>query len=221
MQLNVSEVLDPLALLRCLRDFPVRGMTYLDVSRLVTESSARRRFADETCRRFPTTELVVGVEAMGLPLAASVADTLGVPLAFARKGGQIAPDAQVAWASHYRRQPFGVSRAAVRVGQAALIVDDVLATGSTFVAVMSSLQALGARVVGGAYLVNHLGWPKQQEVARFPQYSMLEISWDAIASLEVFQNPNAFPPGVRGEIVRLASSWRRRARDIAGRFRGG
>jgi hypothetical protein len=50
---------------------------------------------------------------------------------------------------------------------------------------------------------------------------MLEISWDAIASLEVFQNPNAFPPGVRGEIVRLASSWRRRARDIAGRFRGG
>lgn len=91
--------------------------------------------------------LLLAPEAMGLPLVAPLALALGLPYAVVRKRKYGLPGEQVAYAE------TGYGEAALHVngvepGDKVLVVDNVLSTGGTLGALLSTVQGIGCRVVG-------------------------------------------------------------------------
>ena len=94
---------------------------------------------------WPDVDLILGIEAMGLPLTAPLAVHHDRPLVVARKRaygleGEVVVD-----------QSTGYSKGAmylndVRPGERVLIVDDVLSTGGTLRAVIDGIRRCGAEV---------------------------------------------------------------------------
>lgn len=90
-------------------------------------------------------DLILGIEAMGLPLCAPLSVRSGVPLVVARKRsygleGEIAID-----------QSTGYSKGTMYLndiapGERVLIVDDVLSTGGTLRAIVDGVRRCGAQV---------------------------------------------------------------------------
>ncbi|MEA3203879.1 MAG: adenine phosphoribosyltransferase [Thermoplasmata archaeon] len=91
--------------------------------------------------------LLLAPEAMGLPLVAPLAVALGLPYVVVRKRKYGLPGEQVAYAE------TGYGEAALHVngverGDKVLVVDNVMSTGGTLGALLATLEAIGAQVVG-------------------------------------------------------------------------
>ncbi len=90
-------------------------------------------------------DLILGIEAMGLPLCAPLSVQTGVPLVVARKRSYELPGEVVI------DQSTGYSKGAmylndIKPGERVLIVDDVLSTGGTLRAIIDGIRRCGASV---------------------------------------------------------------------------
>lgn len=91
--------------------------------------------------------LLLAPEAMGLPLVAPLALALGLPFAVARKRRYGLPGEAVAYAeTGYGEAALHIND--VRPGDRVLVVDNVMSTGGTLGALLSTLEAMGATVAG-------------------------------------------------------------------------
>lgn len=141
---------------RDIPDFPKPGVTFKDITPLLGDPSAFRAAVDSLVDDFAGDRItkVLGVEARGFILAAPVAYRLGAGFVPVRKVGKLPWAVEVAeYALEYGTDVLEVHRDAVTAGERVLIVDDVLATGGTAAATVRLAEALGAEVVGLAFLI--------------------------------------------------------------------
>lgn len=144
------------SIIRNVPDFPKRGIVFRDITTLLADPEALRQTADALADRYRNApvDVVVGIESRGFIFGALVADRLRVAFAPARKPGKL-PYKTV---SESYELEYGIDRIelhtdAVREGQCALIVDDLLATGGTMAACCRLVEKLGGRVTGCAFVV--------------------------------------------------------------------
>jgi adenine phosphoribosyltransferase len=101
---------------------------------------------------------VIALEARGFVLGALVAREMGVGLVFARKPGSVHPGsfAESSTAPDWRGVEVTVRivREAVSAGDALLLVDDWIETGTQARTVRSALERVSARLVGVSVLVD-------------------------------------------------------------------
>jgi orotate phosphoribosyltransferase len=105
-----------------------------------------------------TTDVVVGAETAGVPLAAATALAAGLPFAFARKPG---------YRGHEINEP--PVRGADVAGRRVLLVDDAVSSGAAVERFTASLASVGAEVAGVFVLVD------MREVAE----TVPALVWDA------------------------------------------
>jgi adenine phosphoribosyltransferase len=142
--------------IRDIPDFPKPGVTFKDITPLLGDPAAFRRAIDALVQPHLGAGItkVVGVEARGFILAAPVAYGLGAGFVPVRKIGKLPWAVEAAeYALEYGTDVLEVHRDAVGAGDRVLIVDDVLATGGTAAATVRLTEALGAEVVGLAFLI--------------------------------------------------------------------
>lgn len=148
------------SLVREIRDFPTRGVTFRDITPLLANPAAFRRSVDELADRFADVEIdrVVGVESRGFILAAPIAYRLGAAFVPVRKAGKL-PWAVVReeYELEYGRDKLEIHRDAIHPDERVLIVDDVLATGGTALATTRLVEELGGNVVGIGLLIEIAG----------------------------------------------------------------
>jgi adenine phosphoribosyltransferase len=166
---------------RDIPDFPEPGIVFKDLTPLLGDPGAFRAtvdaFADYAGRLAEPVTKVVGIEARGFTFAAAVAYKLGVGLVPVRKPGKL-PHETVSetYALEYGTDTLEVHRDALSaggaVGEAVLVVDDVLATGGTAAATCRLLESVGGRVAGLA-LVVELGF--LQGRAKLPDYDVFTL----------------------------------------------
>ena len=90
-------------------------------------------------------DLILGIEAMGLPLTAPLSVRTGVPLVIGRKRSYgLEGEVVIDQATGYSKQPMYLND--IAPGERLAIVDDVLSTGGTLRAVIKGIQAAGATV---------------------------------------------------------------------------
>lgn len=137
-------------------DFPQVGVTFKDITPLLADVDAFRFSVDSLADHFAGTEIdrVVGIEARGFILAAPLAYRLGAAFVPVRKAGKLPwTVAREEYALEYGTDRLEIHRDGVFPDQRVLIVDDVLATGGTAAAAVRLVEALGARVIGLAFLL--------------------------------------------------------------------
>lgn len=123
-------------------DWPRPGVNFLDLQSLLTKPSVFQTACQAMHDMAPTASTsIVAVESRGFLLAAPLAQSLGLPLILARKPGKL-PGAVVSitYDTEYSQDTLNME-AAVDPGKHPLIIDDVLATGGTVVAVAQLLRS--------------------------------------------------------------------------------
>lgn len=144
------------SLIRDIPDFPRPGVMFKDITPLLADA---RGFADcldamAAPWRNRHVELVCGTESRGFIFGAALAPLLGAGFVPLRKPGKLpAATESVEYQLEYGSDRLEVHCDAVAPGQGVLIVDDVLATGGTLAASRELVERIGARVIGGAVLL--------------------------------------------------------------------
>ncbi len=142
--------------LRDVPDFPQPGIVFKDLTPLLADVDAFRFAVDAVADHAAglTVDKVVGIEARGFIFAAAVADRLGAGFVPVRKPGKL-PWSTVTetYALEYGTDSLDIHDDALRPGDAAYVVDDVLATGGTAAATCRLIERLEGRIAGLAFVV--------------------------------------------------------------------
>ncbi|HEX6568708.1 MAG TPA: adenine phosphoribosyltransferase [Acidimicrobiales bacterium] len=142
--------------LRDVPDFPQPGIVFKDLTPLLADVDAFRFAVDAVADHAAglTVDKVVGIEARGFIFAAAVAYRLGAGFVPVRKPGKL-PWAKVTetYALEYGSDSLDIHQDALAPGDAAYVVDDVLATGGTAAATCRLVERLGGQIAGLAFVV--------------------------------------------------------------------
>jgi adenine phosphoribosyltransferase len=142
--------------LRDVPDFPEPGIVFKDITPLLADAAALQAAVDGL--RAATEPLdvqrVVGIESRGFIFGVPLALALGVGFTPVRKPGKLPWKTQSqSYDLEYGRDTLEIHEDGVAPGERVVIVDDLLATGGTMSATVGLVEALGARVVGCAVVV--------------------------------------------------------------------
>ncbi|MGH3871205.1 MAG: adenine phosphoribosyltransferase [Pseudonocardiaceae bacterium] len=141
-------------LIREVPDFPEPGVLFRDLALVLADAAAFRAVVDALIAPVQQVDVVVGVEARGFLLGAAAAYALGAGVVAVRKPGKLPVIAdREAYALEYGRTKLELADGALRPGQLALVIDDVLATGGTAAAACALVERAGAAVSGIAVLL--------------------------------------------------------------------
>jgi adenine phosphoribosyltransferase len=153
------------AAIRDVPDFPKPGVVFKDITTLLRDATLFRRALDlmtVLCGDLPV-DTVVAIESRGFILGGALADRLGAGFVPVRKPGKLPWRARSAsYELEYGSDTLEMHEDAVGSTDRVLVVDDVIATGGTARAAGDLSEALGASVVGFAFLVE-LGFLKGRE----------------------------------------------------------
>jgi len=132
-------------------DFPKPGIVFKDITPIVQSAAAFNFAIDELAAwaRPKGPEVVVGIESRGFLFAAGLARELKLGMTVIRKKGKLPRECVgVRAPNEYAVEHFEMHRDAVALGQRVLIVDDLIATGSSSVSAISLVRKLEGEVVG-------------------------------------------------------------------------
>ncbi|OGD27472.1 MAG: adenine phosphoribosyltransferase [Candidatus Aminicenantes bacterium RBG_13_63_10] len=138
------------------KDFPKPGIGFKDITPVVLDASTFKNSVDALASwaepRRP--QLIVGVESRGYLFAAPLAYKLGLGMALIRKKGKLPRrTVSVQAPNEYAVEFFEMHDDAVRAGQRVIIIDDLIATGSSSISSIELVQALGGQAAGFGALV--------------------------------------------------------------------
>ncbi len=138
------------------KDFPRPGVGFKDITPVVLDADCYRFAIDKMAgwakERKP--ELVAGIESRGFLFAGPVADRLGLGMAIIRKKGKLPRQTVCVRApNEYAVEHFEMHADSVQPGQRVIIIDDLIATGSSSISAINLVNTLGGKVVGFAALV--------------------------------------------------------------------
>ena len=150
------------------KDFPKPGIGFKDITPLVEDAECFRFVTEQLTAwaRRQDAQIITGIESRGFLFGAPVAIELGVGMAVVRKRGKLPRECVCVQApNEYAVEYFEMHTDSIQPGQKVLIVDDLIATGSSSISAIDLVQKLGGDVVGFAAVVE-LGFLKGVEAIK-------------------------------------------------------
>ncbi len=165
------------SLIRAVPDFPKPGIVFRDITPLYHSPRAMRMVADSLIQRYVESPIthIGAIDARGFLLGAVLAYELNKPLVLFRKVGKLPGDTiREAYATEYGEAHLEVHRDAVASGDQVLLLDDLIATGGTFLAAARLIHQLGAEVYEAAAIIDlpDLGGSRKMQDADIPTFTL-------------------------------------------------
>jgi len=132
-------------------DFPKPGIVFKDIVPVIQSAAAFNAATDRLAAwaRTRQPEILVGIESRGFVFAAALARELPLGMTVIRKKGKLPRKcASVVAPNEYAVEHFEMHEDAVACGQRVLIIDDLIATGSSSVSAINLVKLLKGDVVG-------------------------------------------------------------------------
>ena len=129
--------------LRCIPDFPKKGINFRDVTTLYKNAECMQIMLDELYELYKDKGItkIVGVESRGFVMAAALADRLKAGVVLARKPGKLpATVIKETFTKEYGVDTVEMHIDAIDQNDVILIHDDLLATGGTAKAVYKLVE---------------------------------------------------------------------------------
>ncbi len=120
--------------LRCVPDFPKKGINFRDVTTLYKSAECMKEMLDEMERLYKDKGItkIVGVESRGFVMASALAGRLGCGVVLARKPGKLpATVIKESFSKEYGVDTVEMHLDSIEPDDVVLIHDDLLATGGT------------------------------------------------------------------------------------------
>jgi adenine phosphoribosyltransferase len=144
------------AKIRDVPDFPEPGIVFKDIMPLLADPVCLRGTVDLLAEwiepRRP--DVILGAEARGFILGASLAYKLGCGFIAARRPGKLPwKTVSATYALEYGENALELHADAIADGARVLVHDDVLATGGTARAICDLAEQLGGQILGVAFVI--------------------------------------------------------------------
>jgi adenine phosphoribosyltransferase len=142
--------------IRDIPDFPKPGIVFKDITPLWRNKHAFANAVDSIADKYYSKgiDIVVGIEARGFIMGATIAYKLGTGFVPVRKPGKLPyKTVSASYELEYGTDALEIHEDAIGHGDNVLIVDDLLATGGTAEAVIKLVKQLGGVVVGVEFIV--------------------------------------------------------------------
>ncbi|MDO4934182.1 MAG: adenine phosphoribosyltransferase [Prevotella sp.] len=129
--------------LRCIPDFPQKGINFRDVTTLFKNPECLRIMENELYEIYKDKGItkIVGIESRGFVLASALAVRLGAGVVLCRKPGKLpAETVQESYTKEYGSDTIEIHKDAITSDDVVLLHDDLLATGGTMKAAYNLVQ---------------------------------------------------------------------------------
>jgi adenine phosphoribosyltransferase len=164
-------------LIREVPDFPKPGILFYDITTLLKDPVGLHRAVDVLANYYVGRKIdrVVGIEARGFIFAPMVAYRLNAGFVPVRKPKKLPAEVvRKTYSLEYGQDSLEMHRDAVSEGQEVLIVDDLLATGGTAVAVAELVESVGGRVSGLGFLIELEFLKGRERLCKYDVHSVLK-----------------------------------------------
>lgn len=155
---------------RSIPDFPEPGIIFRDITTILADADGFKLAIDELKRLLDGVEfdVLVGAESRGFIFGAPLAYELHKPLILVRKKGKL-PCETVSqdYELEYGRAVIEMHKDAIKKGQKAVIVDDLIATGGTLAASVKLVEQLGGEVVKIICIMELAGLKGREKLAGY------------------------------------------------------
>jgi len=142
--------------IRDVPDFPKKGIIFKDITTLLKDKKAFKHAVDLMCEQYidKNIDKVVGIESRGFIFGGIVAYRLGCGFVLARKPGKLPSDKiKQDYILEYGVNSIEIHTDSIEEGENVVIVDDLLATGGTGVAVAKLVERLKGKIIGIEFLI--------------------------------------------------------------------
>ena len=164
--------------IRTIPDFPIPGIMFRDITPLLGDAAALAESIEAMSAhwRDARVDLVAAMEARGFIFGAAIAKEIGAGFVPVRKIGKLPFTTRtVDYTLEYRNDSLFIHEDAVRPGQRVLVVDDLIATGGTALAVAQLVEMLGGEIVGFGFLVELVDLKGREILAGYDVRSEIEF----------------------------------------------
>ncbi len=163
-------------LIRDVPDFPKKGVIFKDITTLLKEGEAFKEAIDGISNRNldKRIDVVVSVESRGFIIGSAIAYKLQAGIVPVRKKGKLPwPTHQCTYELEYGADTLEIHQDAIKAGEKALIVDDLLATGGTVGAVIDLVERLKGQIAEVAFLIELSFLKGREKIGDYPVYSLI------------------------------------------------
>ena len=129
--------------LRCIPDFPQKGINFRDVTTLFKNPECMQIMLEELFELYKDKGItkIVGIESRGFVMASALAIKLGAGVVLCRKPGKLpAETIQESYSKEYGTDTIEIHKDAINAEDVVLLHDDLLATGGTMKAAYNLVQ---------------------------------------------------------------------------------
>ncbi len=155
-QLSFSSASDLKKYIREVKDFPRKGIIFYDITTLLKNRYALRMTVDRFVWKFigERVDKVVGIESRGFMFGTMVAYNVNAGFVPVRKKGKLPSKViEESYSLEYGTDSVEMHEDAIEESDTVLIIDDLIATGGTALAVTKLVEKLGGKVIGLGFII--------------------------------------------------------------------
>ncbi len=164
--------------IRDVRDFPIHGILFKDITPLLNDSAALKEAVDRMVAPYRSRKIdrVVAIESRGFLFGVPIAYQLDAGFIPVRKAGKLPSESVgIEYSLEYGTNRLEMHRDAIQPGEKVLIVDDLLATGGSAAATVSLVEKLGGVVEGLVFLIELEFLQGKEALAGYDVFSVLRL----------------------------------------------
>jgi adenine phosphoribosyltransferase len=165
-------------IIRDIPDFPKPGIIFKDITTLLAEPETFKRSIDLLAERYrgKGIDKVIGIESRGFIFGPAVAYLIGAGFVPVRKPGKLpAETIEIEYQLEYGTDKLEIHKDALKPGEKVLIIDDLIATGGTAVAVAELVKKLGAELVEMAFLIELTFLEPRKKLGNLPVFTIIQF----------------------------------------------
>lgn len=136
--------------LRCIPDWPIKGVNFRDVTTLFKSAECLRIITNEMVDLYKDKGItkIVGIESRGFVMSSAVALQLNAGIVLCRKPGKLPCETvQESYAKEYGIDTIEIHKDAINENDVVLLHDDLLATGGTMKAACDLVKKFSPKKV--------------------------------------------------------------------------
>ena len=163
--------------IRNIQDYPKKGILFRDITTLLQNKEAFKYAIDKMAEQVANEKIdyIVGAESRGFLIGSALAYKLNCGFIPVRKKGKL-PYKTISeeYALEYGTDTLYMHEDALKKGDRVLIVDDLIATGGTALAMIKMVEKLNAEVVASSFLIELKELNGRKEIEKYPINVLIE-----------------------------------------------
>lgn len=165
--------------IRIVEDFPVEGISFKDITPLLSDKDALEVTIDSLCDLIEEdVDIVVSPEARGFIFGTALAYKLHAGFVPIRKPGKLPCETvKFAYELEYGKDELEIHKDAIKEGDKVLIIDDLLATGGTLYSCAKLVEKLGGNVASIITLIELTEIGGREKLAEYNTKSLISYEF--------------------------------------------